>query len=274
MGHNITTTTPDYYRCGIRLENETGTVNIDVKTFSGTPVVFAVDDNAAVPGSSDDVVIVGTSGTVHTVTLDGTRTCGADANRNTSIGADGEVSVGVMLCYNGKLKWDTSASATLTIKGSLTMMNGSSLEIGTVATPYPAAYVATLKFDTSTRTYYIAGSSGGGARDMVMVGNPCGVGDGTFYTTVASGTGIAADPVILDDAVDWDVGDKLAFAPGSDSSTNYTETEYKFVITKNSSTSYVLSDTSGGAKASATATGFREPSARGLFTQWPRSVIS
>jgi hypothetical protein len=50
------------------------------------------------------------------------------------------------------------------------------------------------------------------------------------------------------------VGDYLVFHPTSDGSTNYNEVEYRYIITKNSSTSYVLSSTAGGSENALTYT--------------------
>ena len=69
-----------------------------------------------------------------------------------------------------------------------------------------------------------------------------------------SGTGTAASPLIVDTPVDWTVGDYLIFHPTSNGASNYSETEYRYIITKNSSTSYVLSSTSGGSEDALTNT--------------------
>lgn len=63
-----------------------------------------------------------------------------------------------------------------------------------------------------------------------------------------SGLGTAASPLIVDTPVDWTVGDYLVFHPTGNGATNYNEVEYRYIITKNSSTSYVLSSTSGGSE--------------------------
>jgi hypothetical protein len=76
----------------------------------------------------------------------------------------------------------------------------------------------------------------------------------TWRTTVASGAGTTASPLITNTAVDWAVGDRVVVAPGTNSSTNYNECEEKYIKTKNSSTSYVLSNTAGGAEAGLTYT--------------------
>ena len=63
-----------------------------------------------------------------------------------------------------------------------------------------------------------------------------------------SGVGTAASPLVVNTPVDWSVGDYLIFHPTGNGSTNYDEVEYRYIITKNSSTSYVLSSTSGGSE--------------------------
>ena len=71
-------------------------------------------------------------------------------------------------------------------------------------------------------------------------------------TTLSSGVGTAASPFVSTDSVDWSVGDELLFVPVSNNAANYDETETRFIITKNSATSYVLSATSGGVEAAFT----------------------
>ena len=69
-----------------------------------------------------------------------------------------------------------------------------------------------------------------------------------------SGTGTAASPLVVDASVDWTVGDYLVFHPTGNGAANYNEVEYRYIITKNSATSYVISSTSGGSENALTNT--------------------
>jgi hypothetical protein len=53
-----------------------------------------------------------------------------------------------------------------------------------------------------------------------------------WKTKYASGTGIAADPLIVADGVNWDVGDEILVTATSNNATNYNETDARFIITK------------------------------------------
>jgi hypothetical protein len=55
-------------------------------------------------------------------------------------------------------------------------------------------------------------------------------------------------------SVDWAVGEEIVIGAASNSATNYNECETRFIKTKNSATSYVLSTTAGGAEAALTYT--------------------
>ncbi len=75
-----------------------------------------------------------------------------------------------------------------------------------------------------------------------------------WRTTVVSGLGTAASPLVTAAAVNWNVGDRVVVGSGTNSATNYNECEERYVITKNSSTSYVLSSTPGGSETAFTYT--------------------
>ena len=75
-----------------------------------------------------------------------------------------------------------------------------------------------------------------------------------WKSTLVSGTGTAASPIVTSTPVDWSVGDYLIFHPTGNGASNYNETEYRYIITKNSSTSYVISSTSGGSENALTNT--------------------
>jgi hypothetical protein len=143
---------------------------------------------------------------------------------------------------NALLKWDTAASATLTVKGNIAVNSGGELQMGTVATPYDSAYVATLSFNQNGAT----GTSGGRTFDggrTIMQGTP--KPDTTYWKkSYVSGVGTAADPMIVSAGTAWTVNDEIVITNSA-----YNTIEYKFIKTVNSSTSYVLSDTAGGAES-------------------------
>lgn len=202
---------------------------------------------AAAPTTADQCWIAPHNCTTAiTVTVDGTA---ADIRGSgTSVTGLRQIAQGIYLGGSSTqskatLKWDTAASASISVTGTCQVVDGGELQMGTVAVPYAAANTAT----------YTARQGGGGTNTgivkfgtgrVIMQGAPR-----TYYaTTYVSGAGTAASPLIVSDPVDWVVGDRFGITATSANGTNYNETEYRFIITKNSATSYVVSSTSGGSE--------------------------
>lgn len=71
-----------------------------------------------------------------------------------------------------------------------------------------------------------------------------------WKSKLVSGLGTAASPVAVTPGTgsEWSVGDLLVFAPTDDTSTNYNNTEYRYIISKPTDDTLVLSDTAGGSE--------------------------
>lgn len=211
---------------------------------------YGTDNRTGVPANTDDVLILGQNGTTPiTVTVDGSQTIGA-GNITTLPTARGVLD-GLRVERLGILDWDTVASATLTLKGNLVISEGGEVHMGTVSVPYPTTKVAKLTFNPTAN----------GNHGIVIFGTGKLIGQGEAKTSTAlwktkyvSGVGTAADPLIVSGSVDWAVGDEIIISATSNNAANYNESENKFIITKNSATSYVLSNTVGGAEAALTYT--------------------
>lgn len=146
------------------------------------------------------------------------------------------------------IKLDTAASSKLRYDSVFLIGRGGELQMGTVATPYPSGLTATLEnVGTTGATGGILCMSGG---RVIMQGSPL----ADYDTTYVSGSGTAASPLIVADSVDWSVNDRIVITGTSANATNYNETEQRFIKTKNSATSYVLSNTAGGVEAALTFT--------------------
>lgn len=215
---------------------------------STTLVCIASTDNRnSAPTTSDQCWILAHNATspAITVTVDGTTADirGSGTNRGIRQTAMGLMVGGSLTQSLAIIKFDTAASASLSVTGMTLVNSGGELQMGTVASPYPAAYTATWTNrqgagGTNTGVYWF-----NNARVILQ-----GASRSYYSTTYVSGTGVAASPLVVSDSVDWNVGDRIAVTATSANATNYQETEYKFIITKNSATSYVLSDTSGGSE--------------------------
>lgn len=214
---------------------------------------LSTEDTTGSPTTTDACWIgpFNCTGSAITVTVDGTS---GDIRQTSTTRTNRQVTIPLLV--GGSLtdslaiiKWDTVSSSSLSVDGAIIVTDGGELQMGTVATPYPAANTATLT---------LRQGSGGTNIGLQHIGTGKVILQGasrTYYnTTYVSGTGIAVSPLVVSDPVDWNVGDRIAITATSANGTNYNETEYKFIITKNSSTSYVLSSTSGGAESAFTFT--------------------
>lgn len=221
-----------------------GTVTADA---AGTAFAYiAVDNRTGVPGSTDDVWIGN-----YNVTLEGTRTCGSGTDTATLLSSHRTVGAAVNIIKGGTLTADISASCQLTYKGHFYIGSGGQLAVASSGTPYPAAQTAKFIMDMAT-----AGNHG---FNVLPSGKALVYGALKSSTLLwkckyVSGTGTAASPLVVDTAVDWSVGDEIKVCAGSAGATNYSETETRYIITKNSATSYVISNTKGGSENALTNT--------------------
>jgi hypothetical protein len=147
------------------------------------------------------------------------------------------------ICQGGQkavLKWDTTQTSQLTIKGMYQLVSGR-LEMGSKATPYPSAYIAKMIFNQNGTTgNYGIFTNGSKGENIVLNGTA----PTAYAVDYVSGSGTTASPMITSGDLGA-VGDEIAIAATG----NYAHTEYKFIKTKNSATSYVLADTAGGAES-------------------------
>lgn len=242
----FTTIAAGAYRFKIVNAGAAGTTTAAADSGAANIAYLATDDRTGVPGTTDDVWICGQNqATAITVTMDGTQTIGSKTD--TALAVQRTLGNAISINNLGVLAWDTATDATLTCGGNIICNNGGGdLQMGTVATPMPSARIAKLRFDMAT-------SGNHGLRvfptgKLTLQGTPKSS-TSLWKAKLVSGVGTAASPLVVDAAVDWSVGDEIAISATSANATNYNETEYRYIITKNSATSYVLSTTSGGVEA-------------------------
>lgn len=247
----FTTTGAGAYRFRIVNAGAAGTTSAAADSGAANIAYLATDDRTGVPGTTDDVWICGQNqATAITVTMDGTQTIGSKTD--TVLAVQRTLGNAISINNLGVLAWDTAADATLTCGGNIICNNNlGELQMGTVGSPMPAARLAKLRFD-------MAATGNHGLRvfqtgKLILQGTPKSS-TSLWKAKLVSGVGTAASPLVVDAPVDWSVGDEIAISATSNNATNYQETEYRFIITKNSATSYVLSATSGGAEAAFTFT--------------------
>lgn len=263
--YTFTTTSASAYRFKL-VSGAVGTGGTVAADSAGLNSSFmAVDDRTGALGSTDDLWIAAPnlSGT-RTVTVSGTSNlCGSGTT--TALPGTRGYGWAVNINRGGLFTWDTTASATLTVLGSTTIAPGGELRQGTSGTAYPAAYTAKLRFNENgaNASYGVRAFPGS---KVTVYGNPLAY----YKTTVASGTGTVGDPLITTDPVDWSVGDQIIVPATSNNATNYNETENRQIVTKNSSTSYVLQDANlvaGGDMETALATNWTLTTTGGSIAQ-------
>jgi hypothetical protein len=242
----FTATTANLYRWKFTVD--TGTANV-AATNASLGHFISWDDRGVVPVNGDYVFINGENDlTPITVTMNGTQACGGNSSYLSSART---ILAGVMIGQGGTLDFDTTANSQLTVQGTVYVCDGGQYSKGSVATPLSASYTSTTIYTMSATAQGGIFVEGGGKAILQGAAQSS---TSLWKTKLVSGVGTAASPLVTADAVDWNVGDEILFSPTSNNSTNYNETESRFIITKNSSTSYVLSATSGGGEAAFTHT--------------------
>lgn len=246
--YTYATTTASYYRFEITAPG-TGSDG-RLATVGTTPGMIAVDDRTGAPGIADDVVIVGEcrAGANVAVTATGTVEFGGNIRTGAPVvsGTDPTRTfrAALVLGYNGEFVVDHTATNSVTINGQFIQYDASKFTCGTDANQVTFTNPTTLLFSKAQPNgyWYHRGemSAVGTERDVRRV--------------YASGAGTAADPLIIDAAADWEVDDEIVVTEVGTSATNYNNCQYRFIKTVNSTTSFVVSSTVGGAEAALTNT--------------------
>lgn len=234
--YTFATTSAGAYRWKLTISGGSGTTNAGADSGGSLYAYLSTDSRNGVPASTDDTLIGAA------VVVDGTQACGN--NTTTATAAVRQLGHAVHVCAGGSLAWDTATSVTLTAAGHLVLSPGGTWRME----PASASVAARLRLSmaatgqagvllTYNATISLVGASKASA----------------WRSTYASGAGTAADPFITAGDV-GEVGDEIVIGAASNSATNYNENETRFIKTKNSPTSYVLSSTSGGAETALTYT--------------------
>lgn len=236
--YQFTTTSGSAYTC--RVKNTVGSSGQLRSAASGLWFQFTYDSTGAI-GSTDDMWVGGFNDaglTTKTLTLSGTsNTWGSKAT--TGIGSTAQtMGAALTIGSGGTVVYDQSASTTLTLKGSLWVTANGLFDMRPPATK---SIISTLIIDsTATGDQGIFTATGTTGGQILTEGAVYDV-----YTTYASGLGTAASPMIVGTGWDAAVGDEIVIGGASD----YLKNEVRYIKTRNSSTSFVLSSTPGGAEA-------------------------
>jgi len=235
--YQFTTTGASAYTC--RLKNTVGSSGSVRTAASGLWFQFTYDATSAY-GSSDDLWVGGFNDaglTPKTFTISGTTTWGSKATTN--IGSTPQtMGAALTIGSGGTAAFDQSASTTLTLKGSVWVTVGGVFDM---RPPSNKSIVSTLIIDST-----VNGDQGLFSGQAQYGGQILTTGATTdTHVTRGTGVGTAADPWIPGSAIDSVAGDEVVFGGSS----AYNNNETRFIKTRNSSTSFVLCSTPGGAEA-------------------------
>lgn len=248
--YTFTSTTAGYYRFKIVRGTATNSPTLRADSVGSNFAFMATDDRVGAIASTDDLFVLGVNYSNTTVTLDGTVSIGSGLGALTLQTSSATLSAGLYVGSYGIVTADTTANVSITCKGHLITGWNSTVNVGSSGTPYPSDKKFTFTFNPTTHGDFGFRAFNGSVN---LYGAP--KSSTTLWkTTYSSGIGTAASPLIVEDSVDWAVNDQIAILASSDNATNYNEVEWRYIKTKNSETSYVLSDTVGGAEAALTYT--------------------
>ena len=248
--YTFTTTTAGYYRVKFTRSTVTNAPTVRADSGGANFAFMATDDRTGAVATTDNVFVLGVNYSDTTFTLDGTASIGDGSGALTVQTTGITLSSGLYAGSHAIINADTAASVTITCKGHFTAAWLSSVNVGSSGTPYPSGkkfkfiFKPTTHGDFGFRSFNGAVELWGEPKSSTTLWN----------TTFSSGLGTAASPLVVSDSVDWSVNDQIAILASSDNATNYNEVEYRYIKTKNSATSYVLSNTVGGAEAALTYT--------------------
>lgn len=222
----------------IRIKNSAANSGTIRQNGSAACLTQCTYDTATTLGATDDAWVGGFNDaglTTKTWTITGTTTS-FGSGTDTSLPTTWAVGWGLFIGAGGNVVYDTTASTTMQVKGSIGVGKGGVFDMRP-----GSAYVNTLIFDNVSDGNFgilVLGSGLGG--QALTTGNTVSV-----VNTYASGTGIAADPLITQSAHGFAVNDEIVIGGGTD----YTKNEVKFVKSIPTTTQLVLSNTAGGAES-------------------------
>lgn len=234
-----------------RISSATGSPTIAQSATASQVAAIIYNDQTGVPASGDFCFFQSkNANTAATLTIDDTSAiCGSNAAISGATAfATSNRFWDMALQFNGAVTGTatlihaTGANTTIELKNSVWQGNN-----GIYTCKPTSAFTATVNWTPgATAVNSIWWNFAQGAQYDI---EGAGLATPSFWKSKhVSGTGTAASPLIINTSADWTVGDYLVFHPTGNGASNYSETEYRYIITKNSATSYVLSSTSGGSE--------------------------
>lgn len=239
--YQFTTTSSGYYRINFKSDTSSSACTLAADSGGSLVAYQSFDDRTGIPSSETAYALCEAGSTAiltmeSNVTLVGTEFSTSSTAR--SIGYSLYAGHGVTI------KQSRSTSSTVTIQGNVWFDWDSVFDYGTGADPIPWSVKAIFNKTNIVHWVHYANSK------RLVFGSYCT--SELFKTTYVSGSGTTASPMVVADAVDWDVDTEIRVLASSNNTTNYNELEEKVIKTKVSSTEFVLSNTVGGAESGLT----------------------
>jgi len=238
----FTTTTANKYRFKLNTSGASGTTSIPADSIGANFSFEAYMDKNVVPVTGDNLHFQSPNqGAELVIALDSSPSIGDGSN--TTFPAFRSWGNAMVFSNLGVLSWPTGTSRTLTNKGNILLQSGGELRMGAPGAKIAAGVLARLAFDQNgvTCNYGL----------VQLAGGKCSLqGTSPTYkkTTIVSGIGTAASPLVTGDTTGWAVNDELIAVPNSNNAANYDETETRF-IRSIAGTSITTSATVGGAES-------------------------
>lgn len=245
--YTFATLTASAYR--VKVNSSAGTSGNVLGASTTTLVTTVTYDTATTLNANDDLWVAGfhDSGlTAKTLTFSGAvaNVVGSGTDKTMTNGTVVTMGAAITIGTGGTVTSDKTVSTSMTVRGSI-MPTGTGVFDWSASTSNKAI-TSTLTIDCNTTNgefgLFTPTARGG---QFVFGGASYDV-----STKYASGAGTAASPLIVSTGWDAAVGDEIVIG----TSTAYNQNEIRYVITRNSSTSFVLSATAGGVEAALTYT--------------------
>ncbi len=225
--YQFTTVVADAYRIRVR-STSSGTANRVLKDSGGSLVAFIAVDDRTGAVANDDVLFITTD-----VVLNASMTLGPATETTFEMRS---LENAITIVNGGTLTPSPTDDITLTLTGSIWVSPLGNLGGGVQVTTGSL----TLTFSQIAST-----DLGIGCRDGSLV-NLVGTAPTNHFSMYSSGDGTSGTPLTVSEAQsDWAVNDLLCIT----ATNGFEESEFKYVKTKPSDTTFTLSDTPGGAES-------------------------
>lgn len=241
--YQFTTTSANAYRFKAQNASNSGSLRIDGALFTYSVTIdttiavssLAVGDDLWVGGIHDGTF------TPQSLTLTGTSlSFGSGTDRIMSSTTTASVGAAITVGNGGTVKMDDTANCTVQIRGSVLVTGNGLFDKRGNSSDVTKVCKLIFDVDVTNGDYGLMTASGLYGGQVLTTGKTV-----DYRVLRGTGTGTTGDPWIPAAAIDSQVGDEVIFGGATD----YLKNELKYIRVRNSSTSFTLCDTPGGAES-------------------------